>query len=191
MAEEKGTRAEEKVSIFVKFFNLKTLFHRWGASEKSLDRSMRQLNLWKTGGRIQQKGWIASKKELELWIKGRINHTRVNGDKPGIQIWNYVVGGPQDFSDSDSPEAKLSFFYLAWLLLRLGLSIRLVNLKEWLKSRYITFLLRISAAEVRAENAERDATRLQRKRDTVQCELLQEKQRGKRMEEDMHKTRCV
>ena len=28
MAEEKGTRAEEKVSIFVKFFNLKTLFHR-------------------------------------------------------------------------------------------------------------------------------------------------------------------
>ena len=28
MAEEKATRAEEKVSIFVKFFNLKTLFHR-------------------------------------------------------------------------------------------------------------------------------------------------------------------
>ena len=75
--------------------------------------------------------------------------------------------------------------------LGLGLSIRLVNLKEWLKSLYITFLFRISAAEVTAENAERAATRLQRKRDTVQSKLLQERQRGKRMEEDKHKPRCV
>ena len=48
-----------------------------------------------------------------------------------------------------------------------------------------TFFLRISEAEVRAENAERAATRLQGEADTLQCGLLQEKQRAKSMEEDM------
>ena len=38
---------------------------------------------------------------------------------------------------------------------------------------------------MRAENAERAATRLQGEADTLQCGLLQEKQRAKRMEEDM------
>ena len=51
---------------------------------------------------------------------------------------------------------------------------------------FITKLFyRLSASEVRAENAERAATRLQGEADTLQSGLLQEKQRGKRMEEDM------
>ena len=44
---------------------------------------------------------------------------------------------------------------------------------------------RLSASEVRAENAERAATRLQGEADSLQSGLLQEKQRGTRMEEDM------
>ena len=38
---------------------------------------------------------------------------------------------------------------------------------------------------MRAENAERAATRLQGEADTLQSGLLQEKQRGKRIAEDM------
>ena len=50
---------------------------------------------------------------------------------------------------------------------------------------YLFFVVRLSASEVRAENAERAATRLQGEADTLQSAVLQERQRGKRMEEDM------
>ena len=57
--------------------------------------------------------------------------------------------------------------------------------KDYLTLTYLNYFSRLSASEVRAENAERAATRLQGEADSLQGGLLQEKQRGKRMEEDM------
>ena len=74
------------------------------------------------------------------------------------------------------------------LLQTSDLSLMMVSFYEVWKHSFWNvchFFFRISAAEVRAENAERAATRLQGEADTLQCGLLQEKQRAKRMEEDM------
>ena len=65
------------------------------------------------------------------------------------------------------------------------LDIRRYYSKPLYNKRYKHNFFRISSAELRAESAERGATRLQGEADTLQGGLLQEKQRAKRMEDDM------